>query len=59
MIKGKEYFVYTAGRFLVVCDSVSYKKNIVSSNDLITAFDLREKFCLTGVYGGYLTLWDL
>lgn len=59
MIGGKEYFVYTAGRFLVICDCVNYKKKIVSNKDLITAFNLREKFCLTGIYGGYLILWDL
>jgi hypothetical protein len=35
------------------------KRRFIANKDIITAFTIRDKFCLAGAYGGYLVLWDL
>ena len=69
-LNGKEYFVYSAARFLVTREIEAGKKSDVKvatepvqrslmHEDKIVAIDVKGKLCLTGTVGGRLILWDL
>jgi hypothetical protein len=43
----------------VIEDVPSKKRKIIANQDMVTAFAVRDKLCLAGIYGGYLKLWDM
>lgn len=71
MLNGKEYFIYSAARFLVTMEIPTKKKGdtkvlieggtqrTLMHEDKIVGLDVNGKLCLTGTVGGRLILWDL
>lgn len=54
-----QYIVYSAARFIIIEEVKNKTKKFIASKDLITAFAVKDKLCVIGIYGGYIQLWDI
>ena len=58
-MSGKEYLVYSAGRYIVMLDMQTQNQRIIANPEDILSIYVREKLCLVGIIGKTVLLWDL
>ncbi len=58
-LKNKETVVYTAGRMIVLLELVTLAKRVIVNPEYISCFMVLEKWCVVGLNGGTVLLWDL
>ena len=59
VLEGKEYLIYSSGRFLVITSCADWSQKAIMHEDKIMCLDVRGKLCVTGTIGGRIILWDL
>lgn len=59
VLSGKEFLVYSSGRFLVITSCADWSQKAIMHEDKIMCLDMRDKLCVTGTIGGRIILWDL